>query len=408
MRRKFFVLKRGNPVAVNLEAHIILPEDSNGAPKSGRLPVRHAGDILGTVKIITSCDVAFDVDLSFEGHIRTRRDTHTCRLTKELQVQYLHANRSVRDERLQASIIHLPFKFTIPNQLVSVRADIHPDFLKLCPSTDACRSSENTSFKHHQTWISYHIKISRVCADNFLPSSPLNKPREILIVPFSYAEPPIEINYHPHQYKCSNTKALNSAFLNRLQGHLTLSAAEPDPINLLTEAPRASTTVSLKVSFSPENQSRVDVGQWRLVVQSRLRSRTFTTICKLHQAPTTTASHADPFLQMMEHKERWEIRECGQLAWKREQRAGDDGAFKAIWTAVLSVPASVSKELLPTFLNMLSARQYALVIRVSVADLRTWRALELAIPLQLIYHDHVKSLEEKFNFASSGQNDNEW
>lgn len=110
----------------------------------------------------------------------------------------------------------------------------------------------------------------------------------------------------------------------------------------------------------------------------------------------------------MEHKERWEIRECGQLAWKREQRAGDDGAFKAIWTAVLSVPASVSKELLPTFLNMLSARQYALVIRVSVADLRTWRALELAIPLQLIYHDHVKSLEEKFNFASSGQNDNEW
>jgi hypothetical protein len=111
---------------------------------------------------------------------------------------------------------------------------------------------------------------------------------------------------------------------------------------------------------------------------------------------------------MLEQKERWEVREYGQVAWRREQGEGGDGASKALWTAELRVPVSASKKLLPTFLNLLSARQYAFELRVSRADLRNWRALEVAIPLQLICHDQDKSLAEEENSAFSGQDDGEW
>lgn len=331
-------------------------------------------------------------------------------LTKELQflrqVQYLRVDQLVGDQRFQEYRTRLPFKFTIPNQLISVCSEVHPDFLKPCPSTNIDRSFENaTCFIHaYQPWITYHIKISRVRADGLIPSTFSSQAREIPIVPFSYAAPPVEVTHHPQQYQCSSTKALKQSIFSRLQGHLTLSAVEPAPINLLTEAPRASTTASLKLSFSPANQTRVDLGRWRLIVKSHLRVRTFTTIHKLSQAPTSVTCHTDPFLHTEEQNEKWEVRECGPVAWIREQQAGDYGVSKTLWTAELRVPVSVSKKLLPTFLNLLSARQYALVLRVSIAELWNWSGLEVAIPLQLICHGQGKLMEED-NFELEGQND---
>ena len=58
------------------------------------------------------------------------------------------------------------------------------------------------------------------------------------------------------------------------------------------------------------------------------------------------------------------------------------------WTVDLRVPVSVPKTLLPTFLNVLSARQYALVLRVSIAGLWQGGVLKMAIPLQLTYHNN--------------------
>lgn len=79
-----------------------------------------------------------------------------------------------------------------------------------------------------------------------------------------------------------------------------------------------------------------------------------------------------------------------------------------IWTTDLCVPISVPKTLLPTFLNTVSARQYALVLRVAVAGLKHGRVLEVTLPLQLIFCDQSKSQEAEYIFASGLQNIDEY
>lgn len=315
----------------------------------------------------------------------------------------------MRDETVQAYRSQVPFQFTIPDQLISARSDVHPDFLRLCPSTNIGRTFDKALCFIHasQPWINYHIKISRVRADDLIPSVISSRAREIPIVPFSYAAPPLELDHHPHQYKCSSTMALKKTMFGRPRGKLTITAMEPAPINLFTESPRASSVVSLKLTFAPARQFHVELSQWRLVVKSRVRTRTFTTIRRLPQAPTSMTSQTDPFLHMEEQKEKWEVRDYGPVSWRSEQWERDERGLKPLWTADIRVPVSVSKALLPTFLNLLSARQYAVVLRVSISELPSWKELALAIPLQLVYHDQDKPVGEHHSFAFSSQNDGE-
>jgi hypothetical protein len=221
--------------------------------------------------------------------------------------------------------------------------------------------------------------------------------------------PPIEINHHPHEYKCSSTKELKGHIFSRQEGRLALSAIEPSPINLLANSPRASTTVSSKLSFFPGSQTQIDISQWKPVAKSRLRIRTFSTICKLHEIPTLAASQSDPFLKMVERNERWEVRECGPVVWRKAQLPGSARDEEGeMWTADFKVPVSVPKTYLPTFLNLLSARQYALVLRVSIPGLRHNGALEVAIPLQLICYDQDNLVEVGDDLLCDSQDDGEW
>jgi hypothetical protein len=56
-----------------------------------------------------------------------------------------------------------------------------------------------------------------------------------------------------------------------------------------------------------------------------------------------------------------------------------------MWTASLAAPITASKNLLPTFLNQLSARQYDLVVRLSIKGFHHGR-VELVLPVQVIFH----------------------
>jgi hypothetical protein len=205
-------------------------------------------------------------------------------------------------------------------------------------------------------------------------------------------------------------KALKQRIFSRHRGDISISATEPVPINLVTHAPRASTKVSLKLLFSPKNHTQIDVCQWKPIVKSRLRTRTFSSIRELHHMPTLAASRFDPFQKMVELTEMWEVRECGPIAWRREPLPGSDiDVNQGTWTADLSLPVSVPKTLLPTFLNLLSARQYALVLRVGIVGLRHGGVLELVLPLQLTCCDQDKSLEVGDNLSGDSQEDGgEW
>jgi hypothetical protein len=313
--------------------------------------------------------------------------------------------------RQDTCILRFPFKFTIPQQLISARSDVHPDFLNLCPTIRANHAFTHPSTSSHscKPWISYSLKISHIYAETQLPSIRCGRAREIIIMPFTYAAPPIEINHHPHEYKSMSTKAIRHRIFSHGKCHLTLSATEPDPINLVTGAPRAATTISMNLSLSLENRTQVDIFQQKLIVKSRLRIRTFCTTRKLTRIPTLVASKNDPSLQMVEHKTSWEIRESVPVEWKKQLSEVGSDENREIWTADWRSPVSVPKTLLPTFLNLLSARQYAIELRVSLATVRHIGMLELAIPLQLIYHDlKKKALEGGDNLACDIQDAVEW
>jgi hypothetical protein len=288
---------------------------------------------------------------------------------------------------------------------------VHPDFLNLCPTIRANNAFTHPSTSSHscRPWISYCLKISHIYAETLLPSIRCGKAREIIIMPFSYAAPPIEINHHPQEYKCMSTKAIRQRIFSHQKGHFTLSATEPDPINLLTGTPRAATTISMNLSLSLENKTQVDIFQLKPIVKSRLRIRTFCTTRRLTRMPTLVASKTDPFLQMVEQKTSWEVRKTGPVDWKKQLSEVRSDANREIWTADWRSPVSVPKTLLPTFLNLLSARQYAVELRVSLATVRHIGVLELAIPLQLTYHNlQGKSLEGGDNLAGDIQDEVEW
>jgi len=72
-----------------------------------------------------------------------------------------------------------------------------------------------------------------------------------------------------------------------------------------------------------------------------------------------------------------EVREYPELSWNN-----NDGCQ---WMTSLKLPIRVVKKLLPTFLNQLSARQYAVVVRLSIRGI-FHGVLELVLPLQVIYN----------------------
>lgn len=101
--------------------------------------------------------------------------------------------------------------------------------------------------------------------------------------------------------------------------------------------------------------------------------------------PTLSAAKKDPFLRVHEVKTAPEVREYSRLPWN------NDDACQ--WMTNLNVPIRVMKNLLPTFLNQLSARQYAVVVRFSIKGL-SHRLLELVLPLQVIYYPALGEMLE--------------
>jgi hypothetical protein len=311
------------------------------------------------------------------------------------QIQHISSNSSMGCREDNLYVYHLPFRFTIPHKLISARSDVHPDFLKLCPSAKiGSRLMGPMSRKiYRQPIITYVIRIIRV-QTGVVMKSPIRcqDEREILIMPWTPATPPLEIKHFPQEYKPFTSKCVKQQVWKRFLGHLHVSAVEPVPLNICTPAPRASTVVSVQLTFTPKPppcEIEVCPQEWKCVVKYYLRSRTFYSTRKLERMPTSLTTKTDPLLRMREEKNKWEVREFGLSCWGRGGPPQDGNLVQdeslRPWTTTLLLPINASKTLLPTFLNALSARQYALVLRLMIEGLHH-ATIELIVPTQVIYY----------------------
>lgn len=166
----------------------------------------------------------------------------------------MYSEPSTRNIKDQLHLHRLPFQFVVPHQLISARSDVHPDFLKLCPSTTQgpayCGPTTRKLFR--QPMILYTVRIKHIrtnkVVENFMMST---YQREIAIMPYTPPAPPLALEAFTQEYKPLTMRFMRQHRWTRSLGTLRLSAAEPSPANVLSSGFGPSTTATLNLAFTP-------------------------------------------------------------------------------------------------------------------------------------------------------------
>lgn len=378
---------------------VVLPED--GPKRTEYCNTRKGGDILaGYLEVFADSLVGVNVTVVFQGFIRTWLPSFNAQPDHNATAEYKFLSEtqeiettSTHRHRWEGFSVHrLPFKFTIPTELISSRSDVSQEYLNLLPTVKEGQSYYGLATKqlYMQPRIMYVITaLSTRFAGDMSSATKCRTKREITVMPSIPASPPLQIEHFPHEYKTICVKNLKRRMWNRPIGKLTISAVEPKALNISTSALRASTVASVRLLFQPcgAHTPAATPYEWRLTVKSHLKVRTFYSTKQFTHIPTMESVKLDPLAEMTSSCTLPEIRQCDTLSWRlhRLSSAGTiaSDALATPWTTTLIVPVSASKSLIPTFLSPLSARRYVLVLHITIEEIHH-DAIVLEIPVQVI------------------------
>jgi len=372
---------------------IVLPEDSDASKRRARVP---GETIHGYVEVITNAEVKFEVGVVFEGHIWTMTSSLRQLMdapsiqTAEMRIfkvtQTLCTTASSYTPLNQNLSYKLPFDFVIPNRLVAPLCNIPTQYLDL-PFTMSQGSVQmggaEIRGRFEQPSVTYSLSVnSCVCNTRVHLKAEYWPWREIIIMPPSFPAPPLMISAYPEEYRTSSAQWLKKHYLGKTLSQVRASAEEPSPLDLSTTASRATTIahVALEVGSSSEsNIAMVDKKNWTVCVKSFLRSRTFYTTKLLESVPNLYDLGKNPLLQLSTGVSDGETREISGLRWYSVSAA----AGRPQWRSDLRIPISYFKNLLPTFLNPLSARRYSLVLQIEILGFKHSPVI-LEVPIQVV------------------------
>lgn len=285
--------------------------------------------------------------------------------------------------------LQLRFEFVIPHQLISPHSDVDLAYLNLLPTV-----KEGPKFQEKRVgptfmrpMIFYHITGSANTGENMSQCM-----REIKVLPSIPALPPLQVVHFPREYKTECRKELKRYIWSSPLGKLTVSAEEPQPLNLSCTAPRASTLATVSFSFdSSKPHTSMAPPDSTVMVRYLLRSRTFYTTEPLAGMPNLDTIESNPLIQMTTETTRPEVRQFNKLSWRLHPNSsaepGVSNDSTLLWTTTLTVSINASKNLTPTFLNPLSAHRYALVMQITIPS---WcsQTLALEVPIQVIHYSY--------------------
>ena len=297
--------------------------------------------------------------------------------------------------------IYLRFDFTLPHHLFSIQGDMADEFLKFCPSTKLGMSYrapfEETVYG--QPNITYAVRVLRLRRSAM---SNLSQPyefyntvtREVLVRPAPKVAPPVQITDFPNEYSVQDSVILRRRFYHRNGvGVLSVTSDEPAPMESNVERGRSgnessvlrpSTTINLKLLFTPFSNDFLRPPCWTWSITQAIRSRTFFSANLMDRAPTCQAAkEQNSLMRFTDH-----ISQLKTFEYRLEATewisadSKDTDAY--CWSARLSIGiSSAQTSLLPTFLNQLSARRYAILLRIKVKEMFSC-PLQLVLPLQVI------------------------
>lgn len=234
--------------------------------------------------------------------------------------------------------------------------------------------------------------------------------REVYVMPRVLAEPPLQIENFPGEYTTTSERTLKRHFWTHSLGKLHIMSLEPPPLNMSTNAPRAATKATIRLTFHPDiaPQASLSPLEWTVIVKQRLMTRTFYPTRPYKSAPTKLSTKNNSEACMSNSLTAPETRKYSALCWRRRRiystsiirsntSEDEDAPAPVPWTTTVTVPVSASKELLPDFLSPLGARWYALQLQISVAGLAQ-STLLLELPAQVI---NTRCREKSPSFSDS-------
>jgi hypothetical protein len=241
-----------------------------------------------------------------------------------------------------------------------------------------------------QPLIQYTVRaeISQKDTDGrFLEGDKCRACREIMLKPLGFATPPLEISDLPGDYRLSSTKTLKKSLWGKSIGNLEVSATEPIPLNLATEAPRSASVVALKVVFNPQDECAMKVRpfEWGFQVETKILALTFCSTRPLKQEPSLNEVRTKKFLKVdcsMINPETRIVSDASLGLRRLSQHGMILPDQSPSWSTAFEIPINASKDILPTFLTHLASRRYALRVSIRVLGLHH-QPLELQIPLQV-------------------------
>ncbi|KAF2095393.1 hypothetical protein NA57DRAFT_59407 [Rhizodiscina lignyota] len=365
--------------------------------------IRTGGDVLsGVVEVAGPLNVNFTVEVKLEGICRTW-------IGNEQNYSQIRVPTAVSEHRFLQEVdtvehcpsptdaatkteIQLPFSFVIPRRLISARPVSDLRFLRLHPTVKMGCSFDDypTKSRYMQPLVFYHLLATiRQKEEGRFPPLPQCE-REAIIMPTQAPDPPLYAESYGREYKLQSRVKLRRHLYNRPCGSLELSASEPLSLNLLVAAPRASTTVPIKVSFTPKHSATSDIVpyDWTLVVKSYVRMRVFYSAKCLDREPTLTDVAAKRHIALSTRLTAAEAREYSSLSWRVDRRSpfdapGDADKKQLPWLAKLQAMVTAPKTLPPSFLSQTAALRYSIVLEVTVANMQMSAAV-LELPVQVI------------------------
>lgn len=287
----------------------------------------------------------------------------------------------------EENVYRLPFEFTVPENLISPRSDVAPEYLSLLPTVEegSLYVEPTTGHKFMQPLVLYSLTAS---LSHTRSGKSYQVSQKISIMPTVSASPPLQIENFPHEYQMTCSKTLRKRLWTGAIGKLTVSAAEPPSLDISTHSPRATTTASVKLLFTPTKATApiTPPYDWSVTVRYFLQIMTFTTTRPFTQVPTQDRAKKNSLCNLASKTTLPEMRECETLSWRVHRISSTGTIIPDVpmnpWTSTLLVPVNTSRALLPTFLSPLAALRYALVLQISIADLCHGR-LCLRIPIQI-------------------------
>ncbi|KAJ6264420.1 hypothetical protein Dda_0566 [Drechslerella dactyloides] len=407
-----------------------------GEREGQRLPYSFStrDKIEGDVTIVPQHDVRFDdIFITFEGVVRVwTENTGPTMATARSEVRrmFLKMTQPIDESSLPVPRIALkgmqytfPFSFVVPDQLLDSHCGhilqndvVRQAHLQLPPTMGTGKamnhdgSLELDDVTPDMSKIRYGIKV-RVTRKREVDNKQViivEEQRNIHITPaYPEAPPPMDDN----SFIFRKEKEIRKGFFKGKLGRLIVQADPPRPMEVKSHdgKHRASTTVSLNLTFIPANESAEPPKLGN--VTTKLKYRTFYSTKSINMIPQRKSHVSDPYMGQYQETITLSSRALNGIRWRRRRtadaehdstygsRRGSDvsdsastasyssaGDSPTMYHAEILVPASQpeNKALPPTFQSCHVGRQYELDISLSVeAGSRLNTSFNLKLPLQV-------------------------